>query len=282
METNPAIVTSSSAIVTVLAFWGLRILGAALILIVGWLVSGWLSRLAAVRLEKTGRVDRTLSSVAGKIVRIAILIFTVLAVLEQFGVKTTSVLAVLGAAGLAIGLALQGALSNVASGVMLLVFRPFKVGDAVDFGTLGIVDEIGLFLTRMHTPDNIAMFVPNSKIWGNVILNYAVNDTRRVDMVFSISYGDSMDAAIRIVQEAIAAEPRFLKDPAPLVAVGELGDSSVNLFVRPWVKCTDFQDAKLAFTRKVKEQFDAQGITIPFPQRDVHVFAETNAAKTAA
>ena len=154
-----------------------------------------------------------------------------------------------------------------------------EIGDVIDFGSLGVVDEIGLFVTRMHTPDNIAMVVPNSKIWGNVILNYAQLDNRRVDMVFGIGYGDSIEKAIKIVNDLIAAEPRFLKDPAHLVAVGELGESSVNLWVRPWVKRTDFLDAKLAFTRKVKEQFHAQGVTIPFPQRDIHVY---NTDKNAA
>jgi small conductance mechanosensitive channel len=262
--------------------WGLNVLAALVILIVGWIFSGWLSRFVERRSEKTGKLDRTLSLILGKITRAIILILTVLAVLDRFNVETTSFVALLGAAGLAIGLALQGALSNVAAGVMLLVFRPFKIGDAIDFGTLGIVDEIGLFLTRMRTPDNILMVVPNSKIWGNVILNYAANATRRMDLVFSISYGDNIEAAMRIIKEAIDAEPRFLKDPAPLIAVGELGESSVNLWVRPWVKSPDFLATKLDFLRKVKEQFDAKGITIPFPQRDLHVFNADKPAKSAA
>lgn len=262
--------------------WGINILAALLILLGGWILSGWLATFIERRAERIGKLDRTISLVLGKIVRTTVLILTLLAVLERFGVKTTSIVALLGAAGLAIGLALQGALSNVAAGVMLLVFRPFKVGDTIDFGSLGTVEEIGLFLTKMRTPDNIAMFVPNSKIWGNVILNYAFNDTRRVDMVFSISYADNMDAAIRIIQDAINAEPRFLKDPAPLVAVAELGESSINIWVRPWVKRTDFLDAKLKFIKTVKEQFDANGISIPFPQRDVHLFTADTPAKRVA
>lgn len=263
----------SPAMIDKMVDFGVNFIAAVLILVGGWIVSGYISRFVERRAEKTGKVDRTLSIVIGKIVKATILILTLIAVLNRFGVQTASLVALLGAAGLAIGLALQGALSNVAAGVMLLAFRPFKVGDAVDFGTLGIVDEIGLFLTRMHTPDNIAMWVPNSKIWGNVILNFAENDTRRVDLVFGISYGDDINKAIQIIQEAIKAEPRFLKDPAPLVAVGELSDSSVNLFARPWVKRTEFLDAKLAFTKAVKERFDAEGITIPFPQRSVHVIS---------
>lgn len=154
----------------------------------------------------------------------------------------------------------------------MLVLRPFKVGDYVDFGTAGIVDEIGIFVTRMHTVDNIAMTVPNSKIWGSVIMNYAQNDTRRIDMVFAIGYRDDMDKALCSIREVISAEPRFLSEPEPLVAVAELADSSVNIYARPWVRQADFFATKLDFTRRVKERFDAEGVSIPFPQRDVHLY----------
>lgn len=279
-EINPETIDKVTAL---LAEFALRATGGIILLIVGWILSSWLARLVQQRSEATGKVDRTLSIVLGKVTRVTLLILTFLTVLATLKVQTASLLAVLGTAGLAIGLALQGALSNVAAGVMLLAFRPFRVGDAIDFGNSVVtVDEIGLFVSRMHTPDNVAMVVPNSKIWGNVILNFAQNDTRRLDMVFSISYGDNIEAALRIIQEAIAAEPRFLKDPAPLVAVGELGESSVNLWVRPWVNRTDFMPAKLDFIRKVKEQFDARGITIPFPQREVHVVTAEPKARNAA
>jgi small conductance mechanosensitive channel len=261
-----------------LSEFGMKAIAAALILIGGWILSSWLARFVEERSEKSGKVDRTLSIILGKVTRASLLILTFVTVLSQLGVQTASLLAVLGTAGLAIGLALQGALSNVAAGVMLLVFRPFKIGDTVDFGSVAVVDEIGLFLSRMHTADNVAMVVPNSKIWGNVILNYAQNETRRLDMVFSIGYGDNIDLAIRLLHQAIAADPRFLKEPAPLVAVAELGESSVNLWVRPWVKRGDFMPAKLDFIKTVKQQFDANGISIPFPQRDVHLFTEAPAS----
>jgi small conductance mechanosensitive channel len=250
--------------------YGINLLGAVLTLAFGWIVAGWLGRRIQARAERSKVLDPTLAIVLGKVARGLVLLLTLIAVLNQFGVQTASLIALVGAAGLAIGLALQGALSNVASGIMLLALRPFKVGDYVDFGDSGVVDEIGLFVTRMHTVDNIAMTVPNSKIWGNVIRNYAVNETRRIDLVFGIGYGDDIDKAIGIIRDTIAGDPRLLKDPEPLVAVAELADSSVNLYARPWVARADFFAAKLDLMKKVKERFDAEGITIPFPQRDIH------------
>jgi small conductance mechanosensitive channel len=259
--------------------YGMHVLAAVVTLAVGWLAASWLGKTVRVHVEKGGRLDPTLAIILGKLTRALVLLLTLVAVLNHFGVQTASLIALIGAAGLAIGLALQGALSNVASGIMLLAMRPFKVGDHVDFGTGGTIDEIGLFVTTMHTPDNIAMIVPNAKIWGNVIKNYGKNDTRRIDMVFGIGYGDDMDKAIRIIEEVIAAEPRFLKDPVPLVKVAELADSSVNIYARPWVNRGDFFAAKLDFTKKVKERFDAERISIPFPQRDVHLIqAQSKAA----
>jgi small conductance mechanosensitive channel len=251
--------------------YSMNVLAAILTLAVGWLAARWLGNAVRARADKSGKLDPTLVIILGKATRGLVLVLTLTAVLNQFGVQTASLIALIGAAGLAIGLALQGALSNVASGIMLLGMRPFKIGDYVDFGTGGTIDEIGLFVTTMHTPDNIAMTVPNSKIWGNVIKNYSTNDTRRVDMVFSIGYGDDMDKATRVIQEIIAAEPRFLKEPAPLVKVAELVDSSVNIYARPWVNRADFFAAKLDFTKAVKERFSAEGVSIPFPQRDVHL-----------
>lgn len=259
--------------------YGLKLLGAIILLIVGYFLAHWGGKQVKNRTEKKLKLDGTLSLVFAKMVRITIFAITVIMVLNQFGVTTTTLVALLGAAGLAVGLALQGALSNVAAGVVLLSLRPFKVGDFIECGSLmGIVDEIGLFVTRMHTVDNIAMSVPNSQLWGSEIKNYTTNDTRRMDMVFSISYSDDMDKAMQIVKQVIEEDDRFLKDPEPLVAVAELGDSSVNIFARPWVKRTDFWFAKLDFTKKVKQRFDAAGITIPFPQRDVHLFQESRPA----
>jgi len=252
---------------------GIQALAAIAILIGGWLIAAAAQRAVRRRAERSAALDATLAIVIGKVTRVLILAVSVIAVLNQFGVQTASLIALLGAAGLAIGLALQGTLSNVAAGIMLLILRPIRVGDFVDIGsTLGTVDEIGLFVTSMHTPDNIAMVIPNSQIWGTTIKNFTQNDTRRVDMVFGISYSDDMDKATHIISSLIAADERFLKEPEPLVAVAELADSAVNIYARPWVNRGDFLSAKLDLTKKVKEHFDAEGISIPFPQRDVHMF----------
>ena len=255
-------------------------IAAIAILVAGWLIAAWAQKSVRIRAERNAVVGVTLAIVLGQIARILILIVTVISVLNQFGVQTASLVALLGTAGLAIGLALQGALSNVAAGILLLVLRPFRVGDYVEFSsTGGSVDEIGLFVTRMHTPDNVGLIVPNSQIWGGAIRNYSQNDTRRVDLVFGISYGDNMDKAVQLVTELINADDRFLKDPEPLVAVAELADSSVNIYARPWVRRTNYFAAKLDLTRKVKERFDSADITIPFPQQDVHmVQTQTKAA----
>ncbi len=251
---------------------GMQALAAIAILVVGWMIAGVAERTVRKRTERSRVLDATIAIVLGKVARVLVLAVTLIAVLNQFGVQTTSLIALLGAAGIAVGLALQGTLSNVAAGIMLLVLRPFRVGDVIEFGsTLGIVDEIGLFVTSMHRPDNIAMIVPNSQIWGSTIMNYGLNDTRRIDMIFGISYSDDMEKAVGIINAVIEADPRCLRDPEPLVAVAELADSSVNIYARPWVKREDFFATKLDLTRKVKERFDAEGISIPFPQQDVHM-----------
>ncbi len=251
---------------------GIQALAAIAILIAGWLIAAAAQRAVRRRAERSAALDATLAIVLGKVTRVLILVITLIAVLNQFGVQTASLIALLGAAGLAVGLALQGTLSNVAAGIMLLILRPIRVGDFVEISsTLGTVDEIGLFVTSMHTPDNIAMVMPNSQIWGTSIKNFTQNDTRRVDMVFGISYSDDMDKAVHIINSLIAADQRFLGEPEPLVAVAELADSSVNIYARPWVNRADFFAAKLDLTKKVKERFDAEGVSIPFPQRDVHM-----------
>jgi len=187
-------------------------------------------------------------------------------------VPTTSVVAILGAASLAVGLALQGSLSNFAAGVMILIFRPFKKGDYVEAGgAAGMVESIGIFTTVMTTPDNREVIVPNGAIIGNNITNYSARPTRRVDMVFGISYDDDIRKAKALLQEIVAADTRVLEDPAPVIALGDLGDSSVNFLVRPWVKAEDYWALKWEMTETVKQQFDEAGITIPYPQMDVHL-----------
>ena len=253
--------------------YGLNVLGAIVILIVGWLVASWVSKRLYRYFEASGRVDKIIVPIIAKVAKIAILLATLIAVLSQFGLETTSLVALLGAAGLAVGLAMQGTLSNFAAGVMLLSLRPFERDDFIKGGgILGIVDEIGLFATKMHTLENIFLMLPNSKILGSEIMNYSRNATRRVDMVFRISYTDDIDVAFRIIREALEADKRVLKEPEPMLAVGELGNSSVDLLVRPWTKNPDWFAAKLDLTKDIKQRFDKGGITIPFPQRDVHLF----------
>jgi len=199
--------------------------------------------------------------------------FVVVAALRQLGIQTTSFVAVLGAAGLAVGLALRDSLANFAAGFMIILFRPIRVGDFVEAaGVSGIVEEIQIFTTQLKSPDNKTIIVPNAKLTGENIVNYTVKGTRRVDMVFGIGYGDDIDKARRLIGEVLSEEGRILEDPAPAVAVSGLGESSVNFVVRPWVNAADYWDVLCGVTEKMKKRFDAEGITIPFPQRDVHVY----------
>lgn len=257
--------------------YGLEVIGAVAILIVGLFAAKWLGKRVERYLDKTERVDTTLTPLFVKIVRILVIVVTILAVLNQFGVQTASLIAVLGTIGLAIGLALQGTLSNIASGIMLLLLRPFNVGDAVDIGnTSGVIDEIGLFVTEMHTFDNVAITMPNSKVWGNEIKNYSKNDKRRVDMEFGIAYDDDMDKAMGIVNEVLNADERVLAEPEPLVAISSLGDNSISIRVRPWTETANVWPLRYDITKRIKERFDEEDISFPFPQRDVHLFKENS------
>ncbi|MDP1533690.1 MAG: mechanosensitive ion channel [Rubrivivax sp.] len=197
-----------------------------------------------------------------------------IAVLNRFGIETTSLIALLGAAGLAIGLALQGTLSNVASGVMILLFRPFKIGDAVKLGgDVYVIDALGFFVCKAHLPDGPSVILPNPKIWGQIIVNLSVThqDMRRIDEHYGIGYGDDIDAALAILRRIAAEEPRVLDDPAPLIQVEQLGDSSVNILFRVWTARADWFATKLDLVQRCKQALEAGGITIPFPQRDVHL-----------
>lgn len=253
----------------------LSLVGAIIILIVGWIVAKWLSDNVYKISQRSGKLDKTVSHFIRQVVRIAIIIVTILAVLGQFGIQTASIIAVLGAATLAIGLALQGTLSNVAAGVMLLIFRPFKIEDAVTVGGhSGVIMEIGIFTTIMKTFDGIHMNIPNGKIWGTEVTNFSINQTRRHSLVFGISYTDNMDKAMDIIKSVLDADERILKEPAALIVIDNLGDSSVDILARPWTETKDFWAVKWDITKKVKEEFDANDISIPFPQRDVHLFQE--------
>lgn len=259
-------------VVVLITTYGLDVIGAIVILIVGWIISGWVYRAVDKGLGRVEKFDVTLRGFFASFAKYLVLIFTGLAVLSQFGIQTASLIAVLGAAGLAIGLALQGTLSNVAAGVMLLLFRPFKVGDYVEAGGhAGTIKAISLFVTEMATPDNVQILIPNSAVWGSSVSNYSFHPQRRVDFLIGIGYGDDIGRAMAAIQAVIDADSRALKDPAPMVVVGELGDSSVNLIVRVWCNAGDYWGVKFDMTKAFKERLDADGIEIPFPQRVVHM-----------
>jgi small conductance mechanosensitive channel len=250
--------------------YGIKVLGAILVLILGRFVAGLARKLVRKGMEKAN-TDSAVTSFAASMVFYLVIAVAVLAALNNFGVQTASLVAVMGAAAFAVGMAMQGTLANFAAGVMLLVFRPFTIGDFVDTaGVAGTVREIKLFTTVLTTPDNIRVIVPNGKIFGDTIKNISAEDTRRVDMVMGIGYDSSIPKAISIMQEIMAADARVLKDPEPQIAVAELADSSVNLVVRPWVNKADYWGVKFDLTHQFKEAFDREGIEIPFPQRVVH------------
>jgi small conductance mechanosensitive channel len=256
---------------TLFTAWGLKILGAVAVLIIGRMVARWARRLIT-RVMSRGTADATLVPFVSGLAYYLILAFVAVAVLGMVGVQTASMVAVLGAAGLAVGLALQGTLSNFASGVMLLVFRPFSVGDYIDAGgTTGSVQAIGLFSTTLNTPDNVNIVVPNSAVYGSTIKNYAANPTRRNDMVVGVSYDDDLELAVRTIRRVLDSDDRVLKDPEPVVAISELGDSSVNIVVRPWCTKEDYWNLRFDMIRALKEQLEGAGCSIPYPQRDLHV-----------
>lgn len=264
----------SQVLIETIAAYGLNVVGAIAILVAGWIAGGWARRVVANALKKTGKIDQMIQEFLANAVRYAILIFTLLAVLSRFGIETTSFIAILGATGLAIGLAMQGALSNVAAGVMILFFRPFKVGDFIEgAGQSGTVKSVSLFLTYLNTPDNVEIILPNTQLWNAAIKNYSFNSSRRLDLMFGIGYGDDIDKAIGLIGEIIGSDERCQKDPEPLIVVGNLGDNSVDIIVRVWCKSGDYWDLKWHMLKTVKQTFDKEGISIPYPQRDVHLIS---------
>jgi small conductance mechanosensitive channel len=220
-------------------------------------------------------VDPALISFASSIAYITILIFVIIAAIARLGIQTASFVAIVGAAGLAIGFALQGSLSNFAAGFLIITFKPFKIGDYVEGGgTAGIVEEIQIFTTVLNTPDNKVIIVPNSQMLGGTITNYSAKDTRRVDLVVGVSYGDDLTKVRQILQSIADADSRILKDPAPMIVVGELADSSVNFNYRLWVNTADYWGVYFDTTEAVKKRFDQEGVSIPFPQTDVHLYKQ--------
>ena len=270
---NDLAVSTLEGVLPILSTWGLRVVGALAVLIAGhWLASALRSSLQR-GLERRN-VDSTLLPFFSGLAYYAALSVVLIAVLGLFGIQTASLIAVLGAAGLAVGLALQGTLSNFSAGVMILLFRPFHVGNYVEVaGHAGSVISIGVFTTTLHTPDNVRILVPNASIYGAIIKNYSANETRRNDLVMSISYSDDIAKAIDTIRRTLEADARVLKDPETVIAVGELASSSVDLVVRQWRSRDDYWPLRFDVTRKLKEKLEAAGCSIPFPQRDVHVFA---------
>lgn len=254
--------------------YGLSFIAAVLIFIVG----KWLARLISRLIENVmtkARVEKTLSSFVKNIAYFGLMVFVIIAALNKLGVQTTSFIAIIGAAGLAVGLALQGSLANFAAGVILIIFKPFKVGDYIEAaGDSGIVQEIQIFNTVLTTLDNRRVILPNSKVTGDNIINYTALNKRRVDLVFGISYSDDIEAAKRALQGVVGSDSRILKEPKPFIGVSELADSSVNLVCRPWVKPKDYWGVYFDVIEKGKIALEENGITIPFPQRDVHIYQE--------
>jgi len=252
--------------------WGIKIALAILIFVVGRMVVNVIVNLVRKLLGRTGKMDEMLINFATSIISAVLLLFVIIASLDQLGVDTTSLVALIGAAGLAIGLALQGSMQNFAAGVMILVFKPFKSGDFIDAGGVtGVVEAVQIFSTTMRTGDNKEMIVPNGAIYSGPITNFSARDTRRVDMVFGIGYDDDIRKAKTILEKLVAEDERILKDPAPVIALSELGDSSVNFVVRPWVNSADYWAVMWDMNEKVKLTFDEEGISIPYPQMDVHL-----------
>ncbi|WP_236890094.1 mechanosensitive ion channel family protein [Desulfoluna limicola] len=254
-----------------LAFYGLKVVAALAIFIIGRIAAGMLRGVLKKMMEK-GQVEPTLTSFICSVSYVAMLAFVIIAALGKLGVQTASFVAVLGAAGLAVGLALQGSLSNFASGVLLVIFTPFKVGDYVEAGgTSGTVEEISIFSTIIKSPDNKRIIVPNASVTGANIINHTANDQRRVDLVVGVGYGDDIDLVRTTLQEILAKDDRLLAEPAPTIGVVELAESSVNLVVRPWVKTADYWAVYFDLNEAIKKTFDEKGISIPFPQRDLHL-----------
>ena len=259
-------------VVAITIEYGVDIVGAIVLLIIGWTVAGWARRGIRHALERVPRMDETLKPFLAKLVWYVIMAFVLVAVLSQFGVQTTSVIAVLGAAGLAIGLALQGTLANVASRVMLLFLRPFNIGDYVDAGGIaGTVVEIGLFNTEIKTRNGLCLIVPNKIIWESPITNFSRNPTRRFDITVGISYGDDVNGATDLLMGLLTGDERILDDPEPLAVVEELGDSAVIINLRAWTRAEDFWAAVWDLKKAIKVEFEVAGYSIPFPQRDIHI-----------
>ncbi len=258
-------------VMALLPLYALRLVAALVIIVVGRWIAKYLRGLVSRVLAKR-ETDAAVVSLAASVTYVLIMVAVFLAALSQIGVQVTTFVAVLGAAALAIGLALQGSLANLAAGVLLLIFRPFKAGDFVEAaGISGVVEEMHIFTTQLRTGDNRLVIVPNAKLTGDNIINYTAKDTRRVDLVVGVGYGEDLSRVKQVLSDILSADSRVLSDPEPTIGVLQLADSSVNLAVRPWVATADYWDVYFATMEAVKTRFDAEGINIPFPQMDVHL-----------
>ncbi len=258
----------------IILMFGLNIIAAILIFVIG----RWIAKLIRKILEKLmtrKEVDVTVVSFTCNIVYVILLIFVILGAIHAIGVQTVSLVAVIGAAGLAVALALQGSLANFAAGILLIIFRPVKVDDFIEAaGTTGVVERVDIFTTQLKTPDNKTVIIPNAQLTSGNITNYTAKGTRRVDLIIGVSYSDSIDKVRSLIEDELKKDDRILTDPAPMIVVLELADSSVNFGVRPWTKTEDYWGVYFSLTENLKKRFDAEGVTIPFPQSDVHVFQE--------
>ncbi|MEM9530377.1 MAG: mechanosensitive ion channel domain-containing protein [Pseudomonadota bacterium] len=279
---NPAEIDWNQLFVDYAIPWAIRITLALVIFVVGRWVRTIIVSLAKRVMAKAGQ-DPILINFVGSILSALLLLVVVVAALDQLGLNTTSIVAVLGAAGLAVGLALQDSLKNFAAGVMLIIFRPFKTGDFVEVaGVSGSVEELSVFWSKLKTPDNKAVTLPNGDVLAGPITNYSAKETRRVDMVFGIGYDDDIELAGRILKEIVTGHDKVLADPAPVVALHELADSSVNFVVRPWAKTSDYWAVYWDVHKQVKKRFDAEGVSIPYPQMDVHLDRTDNPEQVRA
>lgn len=251
--------------------WGPKLLGAVAVYVIGM----WIARIIRGVVKKAlmrAKSEEMLANFVANMVHIGLIVFVVIMVMGTIGIPTTGFAAIIAAAGFAVGFALQGSLGNFASGVMVMIFKPFKPGDFIEgAGHAGVVEDVGIFATIMKTGDNKKIIVPNGELTDSSLVNYSANPTRRIDMVFGIGYDDDIDKARDVLTRIVEADERILKDPAPQIAVSELADSSVNFVCRPWVNSADYWAVKFDTTERVKKEFDAAGLSIPYPQRDVHM-----------
>lgn len=269
--TQNILATVKDFLITKGTAFAIDLVAAILIFIIGRWLANWISIFVS-RAMTRAHVEQILVTFVQHMCYFGLLAFVIIAALDRVGIKLTAAIAVLGAAALAVAFALQGSLSNFAAGILMVIFKPFKIGDLVTVGGVqGTVQEIQILNTVLNSPDNVRIIIPNAQVTGSTISNYTANATRRIDLKIGVSYGDDIKKAKQVIEGVLAADARILKTPAPMVAVSELADSSVNFVVRPWVKPEDYWDVYFDTTAKVKLALESNGLTIPFPQRDINI-----------